>query len=37
MDDDKDPLIDPVDEVLLVVLFAVCFTIWAAVMIFAWR
>jgi hypothetical protein len=37
MCDDDDPRIDPVDEMLLVVFCAVCFTIWAAVMIFVWR
>jgi len=36
-DDDKDPLIDPIDEMLLLVLAALCFTVWALVMIFAGR
>lgn len=36
-DDDKDPRIDPVDEMLLLVLSALCFTVWGLLMLFLWR
>lgn len=36
-DDDKDPRIDPVDEMLLLVLSSLCFTVWALLMLFLWR
>lgn len=36
-DDDKDPLISPLDEMLVLVLSALCFTVWGLLLIFAWR
>lgn len=36
-DDDNDPPISALDEMLLLVLSALCFTVWGLLLIFVWR